>query len=178
MSVHQPTLKEIARELSISISTVSRALQNHPSIGHRTRERVHALAEARNYLPNSVAIGLRTQRKNVVGVVVSAIGCAPVADWVGETTQSLFDRGYLSVVCQWAQSPDQAQLVVRALLSHRVDGVLLFGSDTNELCTATMMSELAGKDMPAIYISQATDQVPLRTTGHQAAQLLLSIIEG
>ena len=56
MQGKQPTIKEIAKRLNISVSTVSRALHDHKSIGLRTRMRVHALAKEINYEPNQAAI--------------------------------------------------------------------------------------------------------------------------
>lgn len=178
MSYCQPTLKELARELNLCISTVSRALQNHPSIGHRTRERVHALAEAKNYLPNTAAIGLRTQRKHLVGVVVPAIGLPRMSDWVGEVIQSLFNRGYLAVVCQWAQPQQQPKLVIQTLMSHRVDGVLLLGTAITEPATMLMMNELNKKEIPTVCVDNTVSPLPLWINAHQATESLLAIIEG
>lgn len=172
MSSHQPTLKEIARELRINVSTVSRALQNHPSIGHRTRERVHALADQKGYVPNTAAVGLRTQRKYLIGVVVPTVDLGGVANWVNQTTQALFERGYLAIICQWAHPRNQPEAVIRALLSQRVDGVLLCGAASETL--AHMAGELAGKAMPYLCIDLAHASTQQATS----TQSLLALIEG
>jgi DNA-binding LacI/PurR family transcriptional regulator len=62
MELQQPTLKEIAKKLNISISSVSRALHDHPSIGLRTKTRVQQLAKELQYEPNQTAIFFQ-QRK-------------------------------------------------------------------------------------------------------------------
>ncbi|MEP5935675.1 MAG: LacI family DNA-binding transcriptional regulator, partial [Winogradskyella arenosi] len=68
-----PTLKEIATKLGLSISTVSRALNDHPDISAPTRKRVKDLAAELNYIPNIFAKGFRTHKTNIIGVIVPSI---------------------------------------------------------------------------------------------------------
>jgi len=70
MQRHQVTIKEIAQELGISISTVSRALQNNPRIGLRTREQVWKVAKQLHYVPNPAAIFLKKNRTFTIGVLL------------------------------------------------------------------------------------------------------------
>ena len=65
-----PTIKEIAKRLNVSVSTVSRALHNHPSIGLRTKMRVQEMAKELNYEPNQTAIFFKQQKTYSVGVVL------------------------------------------------------------------------------------------------------------
>src|SRR4030095_991449 len=65
-----PTIKEIARRLNISISTVSRALHDHPSIGLRTKIEVKKLAEEMNYEPNQTAIFFKQRKTFTLGVLL------------------------------------------------------------------------------------------------------------
>ena len=62
------TLKEIARRLNFSVSTVSRALHNHPSIGLRTTAQVHKLAKELNYEPNQTALLFKQQKTHTSGL--------------------------------------------------------------------------------------------------------------
>ena len=66
----QITIKDIARELKISASTVSRALQNHPDISKSTKEAVKELAKKYNYRPNAIALSLKLKRTNIIGVMI------------------------------------------------------------------------------------------------------------
>ena len=70
MSKHLPTIKEIAQALDVSISTVSRALQNDPRIGLRTKMRVQEMAQQLHYVPNQAAKGLRQHRSYTIGVLL------------------------------------------------------------------------------------------------------------
>lgn len=64
------TIKDIARELNISASTVSRALKNHPDISEETKRAVNELAQKLNYQPNAVALSLKQRRSHTIGVII------------------------------------------------------------------------------------------------------------
>src|SRR5664279_1615198 len=70
MEKRLPTIKQIAKELSISVSTVSRALHNHHSIGLRTKTRVQELAKKLNYEPNQTAIFFKQRKTFTIGVIL------------------------------------------------------------------------------------------------------------
>lgn len=67
------TLKQLAKELNVSISTVSKALNNSEEIGKETIKRVKELAELYNYKPNKVALSLKQNRTNTIGVIIPDI---------------------------------------------------------------------------------------------------------
>ena len=69
----QVTIKDIAKALNISISTVSRALQDHPDISKKTKELVSQYAKEHHYRPNAIALSLKTKRTNIIGVIVPEI---------------------------------------------------------------------------------------------------------
>jgi len=70
---HRTSLKDLARELGVSIATVSRALRESPEIGKEMQVRVKALAKQLNYRPNPFAQSLRREAPRVIGVVVPNI---------------------------------------------------------------------------------------------------------
>ncbi|MBL7970300.1 MAG: LacI family DNA-binding transcriptional regulator, partial [Prolixibacteraceae bacterium] len=67
------TIKEMAELLKVSPSTISRALQNHPSIGKKTTAEIHKQAKKLGYFPNSVASNLRRKKTNLIGVIIPRI---------------------------------------------------------------------------------------------------------
>ena len=67
------TLKHIARELEVSISTVSKALKNSEEISRDTKERIQAYAKLYNYRPNNIAISLKNKRTKNIGVIIPDI---------------------------------------------------------------------------------------------------------
>src|SRR4030095_17022461 len=74
MNQKPATIKEIARRLNVSVSTVSRDLHNHPSIGLRTRMQVQKLAEELNYEPNQAAISFKQGKTMTIGVILPNLG--------------------------------------------------------------------------------------------------------
>lgn len=73
MSSKLPSTKEIAKRLNVSVSTVSRALNNHPRIGISTKEKVKKLAEELGYEPNTQAIFFKQSKTMVIGVILPSI---------------------------------------------------------------------------------------------------------
>ena len=71
--MQQNTLKQLSEVLGLSISTVSRALKDHPDISEKTKTRVRELANALDYEPNHFAVQLRTQQSNMLGILVPSI---------------------------------------------------------------------------------------------------------
>ncbi len=81
MSKRPVSLKTLAQALGVSISTVSRALRNHPDIGPELTQRVHHLAQQLHYSPNPLTMGLLKNATRIIGVIVPAL--EPVMDWWG-----------------------------------------------------------------------------------------------
>ena len=73
MKNRQLTIKDIARELNISPSTVSRALRNHHDISQATKDLVNDFARKNNYKPNALALSLRTSRSNIIGIIIPRV---------------------------------------------------------------------------------------------------------
>ncbi len=90
------TIHDIARELNISASTVSRALHDHPRISKATRASVRELADKYNYQPNVVASSLRQGRSKTVGVIVPRINRNFFANVIGGLEVVLAASGYQS----------------------------------------------------------------------------------
>ena len=74
MAQKPATIKEIAKRLNVSVSTVSRALHNHPSIGLRTKTQVQKLAKELNYEPNQAAISFKQGKTFTIGVILPNLG--------------------------------------------------------------------------------------------------------
>lgn len=70
MNKPQITIKDIAKALHVSPSTVSRALKDNPDISQETRDLIHAYAREHHYKPNSLAVNLRASRSNTIGIIV------------------------------------------------------------------------------------------------------------
>ncbi|WP_147820793.1 LacI family DNA-binding transcriptional regulator [Salidesulfovibrio onnuriiensis] len=121
----QFTIKDIARELGVSPSTVSRALHDHPDISQETKDKVVALASKRHYQPNQIAKSLQTSRTSTVGVVVPEIQHHFFSSVISGIEELAHKAGYTIMVCQSHEDQEREALNLRALASHRVAGILI-----------------------------------------------------
>lgn len=119
------TIHDIARELGISGSTVSRALNNNPRISKATRDAVQKLAKTYNYLPNTMASSLRKGKGNTVGVVIPNINRSFFSNVIGGIEEILSTAGYNLMICQTNEKIDKEKAALRTLLNARVDGILM-----------------------------------------------------
>lgn len=119
------TIHDIARELNISASTVSRALHNHPRISQATRDAVHRVAEKYAYQPNVVASSLRQGRSNTVGVVVPRINRSFFSNVIGGMEKLLASAGYHLMICQTHENLEDEKAAIQTLVNARVEAILL-----------------------------------------------------
>ncbi len=126
------TIKDIARELGISVSTVSRALQNHPDISDKTKHDVRECARRLHYKPNMMASSLRTCRNNVIGVVLPEVNhhfFSSVLDGIEHTAN---EAGYKILICQTGENIEKEVQGIQALIGSRVAGILVGVSKQTE----------------------------------------------
>ena len=119
------TLKELARDLSLSISTVSRALNDHPDISSDTKEKVQQLANKRNYVPNLFASGFRSQRTHILGVIVPNISHYFTTTILKGILDEGENLGYRIIISE-SQNDDKKQSeMLKTMIQFGVDGILL-----------------------------------------------------
>lgn len=119
------TIHDIARELNVSASTVSRALQNHPRISLSTREAVQKLAAKYRYQPNVVASSLRKGMSNTVGVIVPRINRNFFANVIGGMEEILAAAGHHLMICQTHENYKSEVLAIQTLINARVEAIIL-----------------------------------------------------
>lgn len=142
MSKPHITIHDIAREMNISASTVSRALQNHPRISGETRARVQELARKYNYQPNVVASSLRQGRSKTVGVVVPRINRNFFANVIGGMEELLSASGYNLMICQSYERMANEKTALQTLVNARVDAVIISVSmETNDYAHITDLQD-------------------------------------
>lgn len=119
------TIHDIAYELGLNASTVSRALANNPVVSKKTRELVHAKAKELNYQPNRIAAALRRGRSDIMGVVVPAIDRAFFSSVIRGIEEKADAQGYHIIVCQSYDSSERERSMVETLKLLQVDGILI-----------------------------------------------------
>ena len=125
MKNKQATIKDIAKEIGVSPSTVSRALNDHPAISAATKVRIKAKAKELKYEPNIVALSLKNKTTKTIGVVIPELIHFFFSSVISGIEEVAYDNGYTVMVCQSKESHDKEVKDVMALLSHRVDGLLI-----------------------------------------------------
>lgn len=126
------TIKDLARELKISASTVSRALKDHPDISAETKRAVQALAKKLNYQPNAVALSLKQQRSNTIGIIIPEIVHYFFSSVISGIEDVAYDAGFNVIICQSNEKYEREVANAKTLLASRVDGVLVSVSKETE----------------------------------------------
>ena len=126
------TIKDLARELKISASTVSRALKNHPDISEETKRAVNELAKKLNYQPNAVALSLKQRRSNTIGVIIPEIVHYFFSSVISGIEDVAYDAGFNVIICQSNERFEREVANAKTLLASRVDGVLVSISKQTE----------------------------------------------
>lgn len=119
------TIKDIARELKVSPSTVSRALKDHPDISVETKRAVNELAEKLNYQPNAVALSLKQQRSNTIGIIIPEIVHYFFSSVISGIEDVAYEAGFNVIICQSNEMADREKANVKTLLASQVDGILV-----------------------------------------------------
>jgi DNA-binding LacI/PurR family transcriptional regulator len=149
-----PTIKEIARRLNVSVSTVSRALNDHPRIGLRTKTQVQALARELGYEPNAKAISFKQQKSFVVGVVLPFIREEFFSQAISGIEAAAMESNYTILFGQSYDDVEREKNVVDAMRKQRVDGLLIsLSKETNRY---DHLRQLDKFNIPVVYF----DRVP------------------
>lgn len=156
-----PTIKEIANKLKVSVSTVSRALSNHPRIGLSTRERVQQLAKEMNYEPNAKAIFFKQKKTHVIGVILPYIREDFFSEAISGIETAAMVHDYTILFGQSYDDPDQEKKVVDAMKRQRVDGLIIsLSKQTNKY---DHLAALDKYNIPVVYF----DRVPTFENAHK-----------
>lgn len=121
----QITIHDIARDLKIDSSTVSRALNDSPRVSKKTKERIIEKANELGYQRNSLASNLRTNKTNTIGVIVPRISRNFFSNVISGIEDTAYQAGYNVIICQSLESFEREKKIMETLLSNRVDGVLI-----------------------------------------------------
>jgi LacI family transcriptional regulator len=152
--MQQSTLKKLSEVLGISISTVSRALKDHPDISVATKNKVKELAKAMEYEPNAYAVQLRTRRSNLLGVLVPSVTNLFYDSFVAAVEEDARVNGYSVLIMQ---SGDSAVTEADCLQIFRKNMIMgLFAAVTVETDDMSQFDKMELMDIPVVFI----DRVP------------------
>jgi len=151
------TIKDIARELGISPSTVSRALKDHPDISKATRDAVNELAERWNYRPNPIALSLKSGSSKTIGVIIPEVVHYFFSTVISGIEDVVYQRDYNMILCQSNERWEHEVKNVRALLSSRVDGILASVAKTTT--NFDHYRTIVEKNIPLVFFDRVAEEI-------------------
>ncbi|MDC6385071.1 LacI family DNA-binding transcriptional regulator [Muricauda sp. SK9] len=154
------TLKDIARELEVSISTVSKALKNSEEISRDTKEKVQAFAKLYNYKPNNIAISLKNKRTKNIGVVIPDIVHHFFTTVIRGIEKYANARGYNVIVCLSEESFDKEVINMEMLANGSIDGFIMsLSSETQQKGDYNHLKEVTEQGIPVVLFDRITNEI-------------------
>ncbi|KAA5541698.1 LacI family DNA-binding transcriptional regulator [Adhaeribacter rhizoryzae] len=152
MQIKQTTIIDIAKELNVSKSTVSRALNDHASIGEATKKAVRDLAKKYNYHPNNIASSLSKRSTKTIGVIVPLLSHYYFSTVIAGIEELAYKAGYKVIICQSAESYEREVIASQTLLSSKVDGLLV--SISSETKNSDHFKAFQERNIPVIFFDR------------------------
>lgn len=157
MKKSKVTIHDIARELGINSSTVSRALNNSDRVTEKTKTKILKKAEELGYQPNLLAANFRKSVTNTIGVIVPRISRHYFSSVIQGIEETAYNLGYNVIICQSLEQFEREQKIVKNLISNRVDGVLLsISMDTKEY---THINDLEKNGIPFVFFDRHINSI-------------------
>lgn len=146
------SLKDLAQELGVSISTVSRALNNHPDISPDITQKVKKLAVELNYTPNPLAMGLLKQATRMIGVIVPDLVTHFYSSIISGIEAIAEEKGYYILITSSGESLQKEIKAVENLLKTRVEGLIVCLSQ--ETKTFEHFDKLIQNNIPLVFFDR------------------------
>jgi LacI family transcriptional regulator len=154
------TLKKIAKEFGVSISTVSKALKDSHEIGEETREKIKAFADFYHYKPNSLALQLRNQKTSVIGVIIPEIVHHFFSTVINGIEKYANEKGYNVMVCLSNESYSKEVSNISVLTNGSVDGLIVsIARETQHNQNYSHFEALIKDDFPLVLFDRIKDDL-------------------
>lgn len=150
------TLRDIAKALDLSVSTVSKALRDSYEIGEETKKRVRDYARANHYLPNRMAKSLKEGKSGSIGVVICSIDNSFVSRMLDGIDGACSSAGYDMIIMQSKESVLQEKSCLKQLEARGVEGVLI--SPSAETVDFDHLAELRDMGMPVVLFDRISER--------------------
>lgn len=157
MKFESATIKDIAKALNLSTSTVSRALRGSYEISAETKKQVLEYAEKINYRPNPIALSLKERRTRAIGVVVSEIANNFFSQAINGIESIAYNRSYHVIITQSHESAEREKVNVEHMAARGVDGLLV--SLSSETTDFSYLKALHEKGLPIVFFDRITGEI-------------------
>jgi len=154
MSRHPITIKDLARILNVSVSTVSRALKDHPDISKTTKKSVQDLAKELNYRPNEIALSLKNRKSKIIGIMVPKLVHHFFSSVIEGVENVAYDNDYQVMIYHSDEMLEREKQLTQSFMSYRLDGLIVsMSKETEDFSHFSKLSQLG---IPIVYF----DRVP------------------
>ncbi len=151
------TIKDIAKELGLSTSTVSRALRDSHEIGAETKQMVLDYAKKVNFKPNRIAQSLKDHKSMSIGVIVTEISNSFFSQVINGVESIAHKNGYTVIIAQSMESAERELLSLQHLTSSSIDGLIISVSTESE--NFQYLNDLHEKGMHIVFVDRAIDHI-------------------
>lgn len=155
------TITDIAAELNVTPSTVSRALRNHPKISEATKKAVWVQVEKMKYQPNNIATALRKGKSNIIGVIVPTSDRNFFASIIRGIEEVVRAKGYNLVICQSDEQTLKEEKSIDALLQIQVDGII--ASVAKETTDYSYFEKINSVNVPLVLYDRVGENINANT---------------
>jgi LacI family transcriptional regulator len=154
------TLKQIAKELDVSISTVSKSLRNSLEISEDTRQKVQAFAKLYNYKPNNIALSLKNKKTKTICIIIPEIIHHFFATVISGVEHVANENGYNVIVCLSDESFDKEVINMEMLANGSIDGFIMSLSKETQLKRDFHhILEVINQGMPVVMFDRVTNDI-------------------
>ncbi|MGK7395082.1 MAG: LacI family DNA-binding transcriptional regulator [Candidatus Cyclobacteriaceae bacterium M3_2C_046] len=149
------TIKDLAKQLGISVATVSRALRNYDDISAETKKAVRDLAKKLDYQPNTIAQSLVNKKSNHIGIVIPGLIVHFYASAISGIQQVAREQGFNVVISQSNESYEMEMANINTLMASRIDGLIV--SLSSKTTRYDHLKKLQSLGIPVVMINRVTD---------------------
>lgn len=154
------TLKQIAKELDVSISTVSKSLRGSSEISEETRLKVQAFAKLYNYKPNNIALSLKNRKTKTIGVIIPEIVHHFFATVISGIEDMANQHGYTFIICMSNESFDKEVINMEMLANGSIDGFIIsLSKETQYKADFHHITEVMSQGMPVVMFDRVTNEI-------------------
>jgi LacI family transcriptional regulator len=154
------TLKQIAKELDVSISTVSKSLRDSSEISEDTRQKVQAFAKLYNYKPNNIALSLKNRKSKTICIIIPEIIHHFFATVISGVEHIANKKGYNVIVCLSDESFDKEVINMEMLANGSIDGFIMsLSKETQQKRDFHHITEVINQGMPVVMFDRVTNDI-------------------
>lgn len=154
------TLKLIAKELDVSVSTVSKALRDSAEISEDTRQKIKAFAKLYNYKPNNIALSLKNRKTKTIGVIIPEIVHHYFTTVISGIEQVANEKGYHVIICTSNNTFDKEVINLEILANGSTDGFILsVAKETQQKGDYHHLTEVIEQGMPLVMFDRVIEGI-------------------